>query len=284
MRAMNKDLSSVMQNARPAAMLRGLWAYRDFVLGSVRREFEARHRQAMLGGLWALLSPLATVVVYTVIFSEVMHGRLPGVPEGAAGAHAYSIWLCAGILAWGVFANTVARFQTMFIEGAGLLKKISFPRICLPLVAVLNALLDFGIVFGLFTLFLLGSGRFPGAVFLTLAPVLLVQTLLAVGIGMIAGILNVFFRDVGHFVTIVLQFWFWLTPIVYPAAIMPEDLRGLLAWNPMAPLIQAWQDVLLKGAAPDWAGLAPVALLALLLCALALCLFRRRAGEMVDEL
>lgn len=263
-------------------MLRGLWAYRGFVLGSVKREFQAKYSNAMLGALWSLLSPLAMIVVYTVIFSEVMHNKLPGADADAR--FAYSIYLCAGILTWGLFAEIVARAQTMFIEQANLIKKVSFPRICLPFIVVLNALVNFGIIFGLFVAFLLATGSFPGPVFFAIAPVLLVQLLLALGIGMIAGVLNVFFRDVGQFVTIAMQFWFWFTPVVYPAAILPPGVRDLLGWNPMARVIQAYQDVLVKGAAPDWGGLLPVLLLALLLCALGLRLFRRRAGEMVDEL
>lgn len=263
-------------------MLRGLWAYRGFVLGSVKREFQAKYMNAMLGALWSLLSPLAMIVVYTVIFSEVMHNKLPGADVNAR--FAYSIYLCAGILTWGLFAEIVARAQGMFIEQANLIKKISFPRICLPLIVVLNALVNFGIIFGLFTLFLLASGTFPGPVFLAIVPVLLIQLLLAIGIGMIAGVLNVFFRDVGQFVTIAMQFWFWFTPVVYPATILPPEVRKLLGWNPMARLIEAYQEVLVKGAAPDWMALLPVLALALALCALGLRLFRRRAGEMVDEL
>jgi len=263
-------------------MLRGLWAYRGFVLGSVKREFQAKYSNAMLGAVWSLLSPLAMIVVYTVIFSQVMHNKLPGAAPNAH--YAYSIYLCAGALTWNLFAEIVARAQGMFLEQANLIKKISFPRICLPLIVVLNALVNFGIIFALFTVFLLASGTFPGAVFLALLPVLLVQVLLAIGIGMIAGILNVFFRDVGQFLTIAMQFWFWLTPIVYPASILPPEVRELLGWNPMARVIEAYQAILVQGLAPDWLALLPVALLALALCALGLRLFRRRAGELVDEL
>ncbi len=263
-------------------MLRGLWAYRGFVFGSVKREFQAKYMNAMLGALWSLLSPLAMIVVYTVIFAEVMHSKLPG--AGGDARFAYSIYLCAGVLTWGLFAEIVARAQSMFIEQANLIKKISFPRICLPLIVVLNALVNFGIIFGLFTLFLLASGSFPGAVFLAVVPVLAIQLLLAIGLGMIAGVLNVFFRDVGQFVTIAMQFWFWLTPVVYPVTILPPEVRALLGWNPMARLVEAYHQVLVKGVAPDWLSLLPVLVLALLLCALGLRLFRRRAGEMVDEL
>lgn len=263
-------------------MLRGLWAYRGFVLGSVKREFQSKYSNAVLGALWSLLSPLAMIVVYTVIFAEVMHSKLPG---AAADAHyAYSIWLCAGVLTWGLFAEIVARAQGMFIEQANLIKKVSFPRICLPLIVVLSATLNFAIIFGLFTVFLVASGTFPGWVYLAILPVLAVQVLLAIGLGMIAGVLNVFFRDVGQFVTIAMQFWFWLTPIVYPATILPADVRPLLNWNPMARVVKAYQSVLVQGAAPDWRALFPVFVLAVVLCLFGLRLFRRRAGEMVDEL
>jgi lipopolysaccharide transport system permease protein len=261
-------------------MLRGLWSYRGFVLGSVKREFQAKYSNAILGALWSLLSPLAMIVVYTVIFAEVMHSKLPG----TASTFGYSIYLCAGILTWGLFAEIVARGQNMFIEQANLIKKVSFPRICLPLIAVLNALVNFGIIFGLFVVFLLASHNFPGWVFFTLIPVLLVQVLFAIGLGMVAGVLNVFFRDVGQFMTIAMQFWFWLTPIVYPASILPPEARPLLAWNPMAAVIGSYQRVLVEGAAPQWHTLAPAALLAVLLCVFGLRLFRKRSGEMVDEL
>jgi lipopolysaccharide transport system permease protein len=261
-------------------MLRGIWAYRGFVLGSVKREFQARYANAVLGALWSLLSPLAMILVYTVIFAEVMQSRLPG----AESRFAYSIYLCAGILTWGLFAEIVGRAQGMFIEQANLIKKISFPRICLPLIVVLNALVNFAIIFGLFTLFLLATDAFPGWIYLAIVPVLVLQVLLAIGVGMIAGVLNVFFRDVGQLVTIAMQFWFWFTPIVYPLTILPDRVRQLLVFNPMAPVVGAYQDVLVRGAAPDWPALAPVTALALVLCLFGLRLFRKRSGELVDEL
>ena len=263
-----------------APVLRGIWTYRGFVLGSVAREFRARYGNAVLGALWSLLSPLAMILVYTVVFAEVMRTRLPGSDSG----YAYSIYLCAGILAWGLFSEIVGRAQTMFIDQANLLKKINFPRICLPLIVVLGALLNFGIIFGLFTMFLVASGNFPGAVFVAIVPVLALQVLFAIGLGLIVGVLNVFFRDIGQLFGILLQFWFWLTPIVYPASILPENMRGLLAFNPMAAIIGAWQRILVTGQPPLWETLAAPLALALLMCLLGWRLFRKRAGEMVDEL
>lgn len=262
------------------AMFDSVWRYRGFIAGSIRREFQSKYRNSLLGAAWTVLNPLAMIVVYTVIFSQVMGSRLPGTSAGFA----YSIYLCAGVLTWGLFAEITSRSQTVFLENANLIKKLQFPRLCLPVIVVLNALINFAIIFGLFTLFLVVSGNFPGWVFLAVLPVLLLQTLFAIGLGMILGVLNVFFRDVGQLFTIVLQFWFWFTPIVYPVATLPPAVRELLLWNPMAAVIGAYQGVLVAGQWPQWGSLLPVALLGLGSCALGLQLFRRRAGEMVDEL
>ena len=262
------------------ALLGAIWRYRGFVLGSVKREFQSRYRNSLFGAAWTVLNPLAMIVVYTVIFSQVMSSRL----QGNSGTCAYSIYLCAGVLTWGLFAEIVTRSQTMFIDNANLIKKLQFPRICLPVIVVLNALVNFAIIFGLFTAFLLLSGTFPGPVYLALFPVLLLQVLLAIGLGMVLGVLNVFFRDVAQFFGIVLQFWFWFTPVVYPAAALPAPVREALRYNPLAAVIGAYQHILVDARAPQWGELLPAALLALALCALGLRLFRKRSGEMVDEL
>ena len=264
----------------PLDMLRGLWGYRGFILGSVKREFQSKYRNSLLGAAWTVINPLAMILVYTVIFSRVMGAKLPGLDS----TFAYSIYLCAGVLTWGLFAEITAGAQNMFLDQANLLKKLSFPRLCLPVIVVANAGLNFAIIFGLFTFFLLFSGNFPGWSFLAMLPVLMIQTLFAIGLGISLGVLNVFFRDVGQFFGVVLQFWFWLTPIIYPVTILPERFRPWMLLNPMARLTDAYQTILVTGQWPNWDALWPVALLGLLLCALGFRLFRKHGGEMVDEL
>lgn len=262
------------------AIFKSVWQYRGFILGSVKREFQSKYRNSLLGAAWTIISPLAMIVVYTVIFSQVMRAKLPGVDS----SFAYSIYLCAGVLTWGLFAEIVGRAQNTFLENATLLKKLSFPRLSLPIIVVANALLNFAIIFGLFTSFLFITDSFPGLVYLALLPVLAILVAFAIGLGITLGVLNVFFRDVGQFFGIFLQFWFWLTPIVYPANILSEDIAELLIYNPMVPIIQACQGILVNQQWPQWQTLWPVTLLSVLLCGLGLRLFRRRAGEMVDEL
>src|SRR6478672_5525106 len=149
-------------------LLKALWAYRGFISGSVKREFQSRYRNSLLGAAWTVLNPLAMIVVYTVIFSQVMKARLPGIESGWG----YSIYLCAGVLTWGLFSEITSRSLTIFTDNAGLLKKLNFPRMSLAVTVVVNALLNFAVVFSLFTVFLLAIGAFPGAVFIAMVPVL----------------------------------------------------------------------------------------------------------------
>lgn len=261
-------------------MLHPIWMYRGFVLGNVKREFQLKYRNSLLGAAWTVLQPLAMILVYTVIFSQVMRTRLPGVDS----SFGYSIFLCAGILTWGLFAEITSRSQNMFLDNANLLKKLNFPRLCIPVTVVATGLLNFLIVFGLFTIFLLVTGNFPGLAYIALLPLCALLILFSVGLGMILGVLNVFFRDVGQAFGILVSFWFWLTPIVYSPSILPERIRPLMSLNPLASVIGAVQDVLVRGSWPQWESLAYPLVLALMLCAAGLRLFRQRAGEMVDEL
>lgn len=263
-----------------AALIGRLWTYRSFILGSVKREFQSRYRNSLLGPLWPLLQPLAMIAIYTLIFSQVMSARLPGVDDGLA----YGIFICAGVLTWGLFSEVTSRCVGLFLENANLLKKLSFPRACLPAIVLLNALLNFSITLGLFLVVLLLMGRFPGEALLALPMLIGIQLLFAISLGMCLGILNVFFRDVGQLFAIGLQFWFWLTPIVYPLGILPSFVQPWLALNPMTGLMQAYQGVFVQGLWPNWPTLWP-ALLAGVACSfLAVRLIRRREAEMLDEL
>ncbi|MGF6111268.1 ABC transporter permease [Pseudomonas frederiksbergensis] len=262
------------------SLYRSLWGYRGFILGSVQREFQARYRNSLFGALWPVLNPLSMIIVYTVVFSQIMRARLPGVDDGMA----YSVYLCAGLLAWGLFTEITLRSQNMFLENANLLKKISFPRICLPAIVLINASINFAIIMGLFLGFLLITGRWPGTAMLALIPLMALQMMFCAGLGMVLGVLNVFFRDVGQLFGICLQFWFWLTPIVYPISILPDWVQRLLQLNPLTNLIASYQNLFLYGQWPVWSSLLPIFTTGVVFCLIGLRLFRQRVGEMVDEL
>ena len=261
-------------------MLAGLWRYRSFILSMVRREFEARYLGSVLGSVWAILNPLAMIFIYTVIFGQVMRNRLPGVDDGTS----YGVFLCAGVLTWNMFAEILQRSITVFVEQGNLLKKMTFPRATLPAIVVLSASLNFAIVMGLLLLVLLLLGRFPGWSVLGFLPLLAVQQSVAVGFGIGLGVLNVFFRDVSHVVAILLQFWFWFTPIIYPLSILSDRLRPLLRLNPMTDLVTGYQGILLHGEAPAWLAFLPHLGLAVVALLAGRAVFRRLAAEMTDYL
>jgi lipopolysaccharide transport system permease protein len=261
-------------------MLGGLWRYRSFILGMTRREFQARYLGSVLGSLWAILNPLTMIFIYTVVFGQVMRARVPGVEDGIG----YGVFLCAGVLTWGMFTEILQRSVNVFLEQANLLKKMNFPRASLPAIVLLSAVVNFSIVFGILILFLIATGRFPGAPLLAFFPLLVLQQSLALGLGVALGVVNVFFRDVAHVVGIALQLWFWFTPIVYPAKVLGEGARAWIALNPMTDIALGYQDILLRGAWPHWPDYWPQALLAVAMLFLARAAFRRLSGEMPDYL
>ncbi len=263
------------------SMLKALWAYRSFVWNSVLREFNARYRESLLGAFWSVANPLTMIIIYTVIFGQLMRPTLPGHEKTA---FAFSIYLCAGVITWGLFAEMLGRLNNVFLEHGNLIKKANFPRICLPAIVTVSALLNFAIVFGLYLAFLALIGHWPGWALLAVLPLLALQILFALGLGIFLGTLNVFFRDVGQLTGVVLQFWFWLTPIVYTFSALPPQARALLQLNPLQPLMGAYQTVFLDQAMPDFSTLWPLLALTVFLLALSARFFLSRVGELVDEL
>ena len=261
-------------------LLTTIYRYRGFIWSSVKRDFQARYQTSMLGALWLVLQPLSMILVYTLVFSEVMKARMPD----NTGSFSYSIYLCSGVLTWGLFTEMLDKGQSVFINNANLIKKLSFPKICLPIIVTLSAVLNFAIIFSLFLIFIIVTGNFPGWLFLSVIPVLLLQILFAGGLGMILGVMNVFFRDVGQLVGVALQFWFWFTPIVYVLNSLPAWAKNLMMYNPMTRIMQSYQSIFAYHLAPNWYSLWPVLALAIIFCVIGFRMFRKHAADMVDEL
>lgn len=262
------------------AMLRSLWEYRGFVLSSIRNEFVARFARSRLGGLWMIIHPLAQVAIYALILSNVLAAKLPGIEN----KYAYALYLMAGMLAWSLFAEIIGRCLTLFIEQGNLMKKMRFPRITLPVIVVGSSLLNYLLLFlALLVVFAL-LGQEPSLQLLWLVPLTLAVMALAVGIGLVLGVLNVFVRDIGQVVPIILQVWFWFTPVVYPVSIIPEYLKDTVDANPMYSIVSAYHDILVYGQTPDLQQVAVTTSVALALMLLGLFMFRRAAPEMVDAL
>lgn len=261
-------------------MLRGLWLYRNFVLSSIRNELISRFARSKLGGLWMIINPLAQVAIYALILSNVLATKLPGIDN----QYAYAIYLMAGLLAWTLFNEIISRCLNLFVAQGNLMKKMSFPRITLPTIVVGSALLDNILLFiAMLGVFALLGHQFSIAM-LWLIPITLSVVILAIGIGLILGVLNVFLRDIAQITPIILQMLFWFTPIVYPVTIIPEAYRYWLSFNPMYPLTDAYHQILVYGNSPQWDGVLITSAIGLFLAGLSLFMFRRASAEMVDVL
>ena len=272
--------SAISLSALPLTLLRELWAYRGFILASVQRELRARYLGSQFGLAWAVIHPFALILLYTLVFSNLMRPTLAGHDAPIA----YSVYLCAGLLTWTVFSELLGRSVGIFVNNANLLKKVSFPKLTLPLIAILSSLLHYAIIMALFMIFLILAGYFPGWVVFAAVPVILILVAFTVGLGLLAGTINVFYRDIEQFTALVLQFWFWFTPIVYVRSILPDWLSALLGWNPVLPMVAAMQSIFLDARAPDWSTLVYPLTLAGLLLVLGWLAYRRLGGEIVDEL
>jgi lipopolysaccharide transport system permease protein len=257
-----------------------LWRYRQFIRTSIRAELQGRFARSSLGALWHILHPLAQSAILAMVLAEVMGARLPNVQSAAA----YPIYLMAGNAAWGLFNEILTRCINVFITYSGSLKKISFPRLCLPMIVWGSALVNHLLLLSAVTLVFCGLGHWPGVTWLVLPLGVLLISAFAFGLGLLLGIINVFARDVAEISGIVLQLWFWMTPIVYAADMVPARFRWLIGLNPLAPLVRIYQDALLYRRWPDFTALWPSVAIAALLFVLAFALFRRAGSELVDAL
>ena len=261
-------------------MFGALWRYRHFISASILGELKGRFARSRLGLFWSILHPLAQATIFALILAEVLGAKLAGIDNKAA----YPIYLMAGLAAWGLFSEILNRCLSVFIEYAGTMKKIAFPRICLPVIVGGGALLNHALLLAAMTVVFLFFGHYPSATWLALPLGMVLIAMFAFGLGVMLGIFNVFSRDVGQVLSVVLQIWFWLTPIVYTRDIVPEHLRWLLELNPMVALVRIYQDALLFERWPDLSTLIAPALIAMVLFAGSFLIFRRASAELVDVL
>jgi len=246
-----------------------LYRFRDLLWQMIGADLRGRYAGSILGIFWNVVHPLVMIGIYFLVFSRIIGARL----EGHAGTpYAFGIFLCAALLPWNAFAEIVGRSAGIFPEHANLVKKMAFPNVLLHLYVAGTAAVHAAIVMGLFVVVLAVSGNLPPAGALALWLLLAaMQLTLALGIGLIASTLNVFFRDVGQLTTMILQIWFWLTPIVYVVEVLPAPARTLLRYNVMTHFAMAQQRLVLDGVLPDLATLAVLSAgtLAVLLAGLA---------------
>ncbi len=261
-------------------MFNAVWAYRYFIVSSIKTEFKTRFARSRLGAIWMALHPLAQVLVYALVLSQIMTAKLPHV----ATQYAYPIYILSGIIGWSLFSEILGKSLNIFIVNANLLKKISFPKLALPIIVVGVALVNFTIFLMMMFVVFGFLGHLPLHALQWLPLLIILTVMLAIGIGLFLGTINVFVRDIGQFMEVVLNFWFWLTPVVYMVSIVPEKYHALFMLNPMTGIVMGFQNVLLYDKAPDLNLLVYPGLFAIISMILAMVVFFKAREDMMDVL
>lgn len=211
-----------------------------------RRDFSERFSGSSLGMSWLLLAPLVNIFIYIVVFSELIGARIPGV-ESTLG---YGVYLVSGLLPWVAFSNTVSRMSTVYVDKRHLISKIRLDLKRFPVFIVLSETVVFLFSCMVFFAFLIYFEFSLSPKLVWLPVIYLLQQLFAYGLGFVLAVLNVFIRDLKEFVSVTLQLWFWLTPIVYTFDILPDYASGLLQNNPAYLFIGAYHDIFVMGVEP----------------------------------
>ena len=214
-----------------------LGAYRDLFYFLVMRDIRVRYKQTVLGGLWAIIQPLFSMVVFSLFFGKLARMPSDGVP--------YPIFSFTAMVAWTYFCNALSGSGNSLIGSANLISKVYFPRIIIPLAPILAGLLDFSIAFVILLLMMLYFHIFPTTL-ITLVPFLVfLMILTASGIGMFLAALNAKYRDIKYAIPFLVQIWLFLCPVVYPSSMVPEKYRIIYSFNPMVGIIEGFRSALL---------------------------------------
>ncbi len=227
------------------------------VIEFTKREFTERYAGSVLGVLWTFVWPLVNIFIYFVIFSKVMGARLPG----SSSTFSYGIYLIAGIVPWTAFSNTVSRSATVFLEKKGIISGIKISLAYLPFYIVLSETVIFLITFFVYVMLLVFKGHPIHGQFVLIPFLYLVQQIFAYGLGLFIGVFNVFIRDLKEVTNILLQIWFWFTPIVYVVDILPDFTKKWFQYNPAYLFIKAYQDILVFGVSPNYHSLITITII-----------------------
>ncbi len=260
-----------------------LWRYRQLLWSLTWREVRVRYKQSLLGIGWAVLLPLATMLVFAFVFTRAVDVRaLPGIEAP------YALYAFAGLVPWTFFAAGLTGCVNSLVANRNLVTKVYFPREVFPLSCVGSALVDFLIALGVMVLLMLfyhARGDWPMAVtpaVLVVPIVVLVQIIFTVGLGMLLAMGNLFYRDVRPITAVVVQLWMFVSGVVVP---IPRDgslTAQVLSLNPMAPLVQAFRDTLLHGRMPEATGLIYAGAVASAALIVGWIVFRRAAHRFAE--
>jgi lipopolysaccharide transport system permease protein len=243
-----------------------------------KRDFKERYVGTNLGQFWYILSPLVMIFIYTVIFSDFMKMKLNVVDS----SYSYSIYLISGLFAWTSFSTIIMRLNTIFFDKSHLIKKINIPIYTFMISIILSEFMLFTIAMILAIGFLVIISHPVTLTFLWLIPIMIIQTIFALGVGVIFALFTPFFKDLKEIVPIMVQLWFWVTPIIYLNDMIENKYPSLLKFNPFYHFLKIYQNIFLYSKAPTIKDIGFISILTIITLILAIYLYKKMVGEIKD--
>ncbi len=254
--------------------LQELWEYRELLYFLVWRDVKVRYKQAALGAAWAILQPLLTMLIFSVIFG--MFAKVPS--DGTP----YPLFAFVALVPWNFFATSLAQSSNSVVGSANLITKVYFPRLAIPLASVLAGLVDFALAFVVLLAMMVYYKRVPTIEVLWLPLFLLLELAASVGVGFWLSAMNVKFRDVRYVVPFLVQFWMYASPIIYPSSMIPARYRTLYALNPMVGVVDGFRWALLGSKTAPGPTFAASAVATLLFLVGGALYFRKMESQIAD--
>lgn len=254
--------------------LKTFWRYRELLYNLTSREIKARYKQSILGYFWVILNPFLQMIVMTFVFSII--ARIPslGVP--------YAVFLYVALLPWNFFSTSLLSSVNSLVGNSSLITKIYFPREILVYATVAAKIIDVLLASTVLILFMIYF-NIPVRISIVWVPfIFLIQLIFTLGLSLILSAFNLFYRDVQYLLNLVVLLWMYLTPVIYPVEMVPDQYRFILSLNPMAVFINAYRQVILGGSQPNLYSLGIGAVFALCIFLLGFSLFKKLEGVFSD--
>ena len=250
----------------------------SLILELAKRDFTERYSGSTLGFVWSFIYPLINILIYMIIFGNLMGARIPGMSS----MWGYGIYLISGLIPWTAFANTVTRSSTVFLDKKNIISKIHLDLPTLPLFIVLSETITFVVTLVIFLGILLITGYTFSPYLLFIPVIYLIQQLFAYALGFFLAMFVVFLRDLREVVTIGFQIWFWFTPIVYVFEILPPQAQQILIWNPALAFISAYHDIFILHKIPSFLYLSILLIMSIVLIVLDYIIFKKLEKDIRD--
>ena len=245
----------------------------------VGREVKARYKQSVLGYAWVILNPLAQMLVMSFAFSIILR-----IPTNASANIPYSVFLFVGLLPWTLFANSLTSSCSALVGASSLITKIYFPRTILVLATTMAKIIDFLFALSILTIYMFYY-QIPVTInILWVIPIFLIQQIFTLGLSLFFSAANLLYRDIQYLLSLILVLWMYITPVIYPADIVPQQYRLIFQLNPMAVIINAYRQTLLGGGVPNYTSLLIALFLAILFLLFGLSYFKSREKIFADNI